>query len=124
MNRFVKLHVGLYRYLKIELPKQKTFKEFIKFSLTVIKAYFKELFKLFKSLFLIFDKEYRKKQKEFKKTQQIRTDLNRAVRMLKYVDQKLIKLGKTRQERRQFWRDFYKSAQVRTDVINELEKEI
>jgi hypothetical protein len=124
MKQLIRLHLGLIKYLRIELKKKRTLRELILFLKQIIGVYLRELLKLYKNLFLIFDKDYQTKKKQFNKMQQIKTDLNRALKMLQYVDKKMAEMGKSRTERRQFWRDFYKSAQVRTDVFNELEKEI
>ena len=53
--RLIKLHIGLFRYIKIELKKKRTLKQFVKFVKELIVAYIKELIKLYKDLFLIFD---------------------------------------------------------------------
>ena len=124
MNRLVKLHIGLFRYLKAELPKQKTTKEVIKFLLNIIGAYFKEVFRLFKTLFLIFNKEYRKQKKQFDKMQQIKVELNRALKILRYIDKKSQDAGVPRWKMRQFWRDFTKNGAVRQDVFDDLLKDI
>jgi uroporphyrinogen-III decarboxylase len=124
MFRFFKLHIGLYRYLKEELKKKRTLKELIKFLSEVGVSYLKETLKLYKNLFMIFNKEYRKQKKEYNKMQRIKLDLKRALKMLQYIDKNMIKMGKNRQERRQFWRDFYRDAQVRNEVFESLEKEI
>jgi len=122
--KIIKLHKGLFRYLKRELPKQKSLKGVINFLKVIGIAYYKELIKMYKELFLVLDTDYIKSQQKLKKQKQIITDLQRALKMLQYIDKKLVKIGKNRQERRRFWRDFYKDAQVRTEVFNELEKEL
>jgi len=124
MFKIIKLHIGLYRYLKQELKTKRTPKELIKFLRDIVLSYFKEILKLFKNIFLIFDPNYCKQRKEYNKMQKIKLDLKRALKMLQYIDKNMIKMGKKRQERRQFWRDFYRDAQVRTDVFESLEKEI
>jgi siroheme synthase (precorrin-2 oxidase/ferrochelatase) len=124
MNQFLKLHLGLIKYIAKTLPTKKTPKEVVQFFAQIFAAYIKETIRLYKNLFLIFDAAYRKQRKEFKKTQSLKKDLYRCLKMLKYLDQKLIKSGKSRQERRGFWRDFYTNAQIRTEVFKDLEKEI
>jgi hypothetical protein len=124
MNQFLKLHVGLLKYILKTLPTKKTPKDVVKFFAQISVAYFMEILRLYKNLFLIFDPVYRKQKKEFKKNQEIKKDLYKCLKMLKYLDQKLIKSGKSRQERRSFWRDFYTNASIRADVFKDLEKEI
>jgi hypothetical protein len=124
MNILIKLHIGLFKYLIKELPKKKTLKEKIEFLKPIPKSYIKEILRLIKSLFLIFDKEYRKKKKEFNKLQKLRIDLDRSLKILRYIDDKMIKQGKNRQEIRQFWLDFTKHGQLRKDVLDEVTKEI
>lgn len=123
-KRFIKLHFGLIKYLKLELPKKQNPKEIVLFLKQVLVVYIKELIKLYKDLFLIFDKTYRKQKKEYDKMQSVKKDLQRCIKMLQYIDQKMLKAGKSRQERRGFWREFYKNQQVRSDVFNGLDKEI
>jgi hypothetical protein len=124
MKQLIKLHLGLFRYLRVELPKQKTLKKIIEFLKQLIGVYLRELLKLYKNLFLILDPIYQKQKKEYDKYQKIKIDLNRALKILQYVDDKLEKNGVNRQRRRQFWRDFYSSGQCRKDVFEDLLKEI
>lgn len=122
--QIIKLHLGLIRYIIKELPKKKTPKEIVEFLKQIILVYIKELIKLYKNLFLVFDKDYQDKKNQFDKMKQIKTDLNRALNILKYVDNKMEKAGVNRSRRRQFWRDFYRDGQVRKDTFNELLNEI
>ena len=122
--RIVKLHLGLFKYLRIELKKKRTLKQLIYFLRDVIKSYFKELLKQYRDLFRQFDPLYIKQKKEFDRYNKIKVDLQRAVKMLQYIDNQMAKMGKSRQQRRQFWRDFYKDGQVRIDVFNNLMKEL
>ena len=124
MKQLIKLHIGLYRFLNRELPKIKTLKGLIKFLKPITLAYLGELLRLYKNVYLVFDKEYQKNKKQFDKTQKIKADLNRALKILQYIDKRMVQQGKNRQYIRQFWRDFYSERQVREDVFNELFKEI
>ena len=119
-----RLHLGLIKYIIKELPKRKTRKEVIGFLKSLLGVYLQELLKMYKSLFLIFDKNYREQKKQHGKMQKIKVDLQRCLKMLQYVDQKMAKTGINRQRRRQFWRDFYKDGQLRKEVFDELLKEI
>ena len=122
--RLIKLHIGLFRYIKIELKKKRTPKQFVKFVKELIVAYIKELIKLYKDLFLILDADYQKQKKSYEKSQQIKVDLQRCLKMLQYVDEKMKQSKIPGYKRRQFWRDFYRDGQLRKDVFDDLLKEI
>jgi methionine salvage enolase-phosphatase E1 len=122
--RLIKLHIGLFRYIKIELKKKRTPKQFVKFVKELIVAYIKELIKLYKDLFLILDADYQKQNQAYKKSQQIKVDLQRCLKMLQYVDEKMKQSKIPGYKRRQFWRDFYRDGQLRKDVFDDLLKEI
>jgi len=122
--RIVKLHLGLFKYLRAELRKKRTPKQLIYFLRDVGKSYFKELFKQYKDLFRQFDPNYQKQKKEYNKYNQLKKDLQRAIRLLNYLDKKMAQTGLNRQRRRQFWRDFYRDGQLRKEVFDNLLKEI
>lgn len=122
--QLIKLHIGLFRFLKKELPKKKTLKEKILFLKPITKSYLKELLRLYKNVFLICDSEYQKQKKQYKNLQKIKIDLQRCIKILKYVDEKMEKAGLNRQRRRQFWRDFYRDGAMRKEVFDDLLKEI
>jgi hypothetical protein len=124
MKQLIKLHIGLFKYLRKELPKQNTLKKLIEFLKQIIGVYLRELLKLYKNLFLILDPTYQKQKEQYDKYQKIKKELQQALKMLQYVDDKLEKSGINRQRRRQFWRDFYSSGQCRKDVFEDLLKEI
>jgi hypothetical protein len=123
MNQLIKLHLGLFRYLKNELPKKK-FRGGLKFVISLVPVYLKEIVKIYKNLFLVFDKDYQEKKKQFDKHQKIKVDLQRCLKMLQFVDDKMKKSGIPNWKRKQFWRDFYRDGQVRKDTFDELLKEI
>jgi len=122
--KLVKLHLGLARFIRKEITKQNTPQKLIKFCKEICKAYLKQLIGLYKELFLIFDKNYREQKKKYEKYNQIKKDLNNALRLLKFIDTKLAKMGKGRTERRRFWREFFKDAEIRTEIFDQLDKEI
>lgn len=124
MLRIVQLHLGLFKYLRVELKKKRTSKVLVMFFKQLLLSYFRELLRLYKELFLLLDPDFKKQKQQYKNYQQIKVDLQRALKLLQYIDKNMVKMGKNRKERKQFWRDFYKSAQVRVDVLKELEKEI
>ena len=120
----IKMHYGLILYLNKELRKKRTLRELIYFLRDLLKRYFQVNLGEYKKLFLILDPDYRKQKVEFDKQGQIKKDLQRALKILHYVDMKMVKAGNSRQQRRQFWRDFYKDGQVRNDVFKDLDKEV
>jgi hypothetical protein len=122
--RIVKLHIGLFNYLRTELKKPRKPNELVRFLQAIGKSYFAELLKLYKELFRQLDPEFQKQKKEYEKYNTLKTDLQRALKLLKYIDNKLAKQGISRNARRQFWRDFYARGQVRTETFNDLLKEI
>lgn len=122
--KIINLHKGLIQYLIKELPKQKNPKELVKFLYSLLKIYLKELLKLYKDLFLILDNDYRNQQKRFKKYSKIREDLQKCLKLLQYIDVKMKQTGIPNWKIKQFWRDFYKSGQVRKDIFDDLLKEI
>ncbi len=60
MNRYIKLHYGLIKFLQVELKKKRTSKEFVFFLRDILKAYFSQLIRLYNDMFLIFDVDYRR----------------------------------------------------------------
>jgi hypothetical protein len=118
------MHINLVKFLIKETPKQKTIAKIVIFLGKIAKQYYKVMLQEYKNFFLFLDDDYRKQKKEFDRTQEIKKSLQTALKMLQYIDKKMIQAGKSRQERKIFWRDFYKQGQVRNDVFNELAKEI
>lgn len=45
---------------------------------------------------------------------------NRAIRVLDALDWQMKQLGRSRHERRRFWREYIKSDKLRTGVLNKL----
>lgn len=122
--KVIKLHYALILFLSRELPKKRSPKEFVGFIRDVLKQYYKIHLQEYKNLFLILDPEYRKQKAEFEKHNKVKTDLQRALKILQYIDRKMVKEGKSRQQIRQVWRDFTKSAEIRKDILDSIEKEL
>jgi methionine salvage enolase-phosphatase E1 len=122
--RLVKLHLGLFTYLRIELKKSRKPNELVRFLQAVGKSYFQELLKLYKELFRLFDPEFQKQKKQYDNYNKLKIDLQRCIKMLQYLDKKMQQRGVSRQMRRHFWQNFYKDGQVRVEVFNDLLKEI
>jgi len=125
MNPLIKLHIGLFKYLRMELPKKKTLKEVIKFVEPLVGIYLKELLKLYKSLFLIFDKEYRAKKAEYEKYQKAKKEITGLIKLLRYSKEKLRKAGVSRQRIKRFFIDLGSSDDNALQVLcDDLMKEI
>jgi hypothetical protein len=118
------MHIGLFKFLSTELRKKRKSREWAKFFRQLGTQYGKELLRQYKTIFLQFDPDYIKQKRQYEHQNQIKKDLQRALKMLQYIDRKMMQMGKSRTERRQFWRDFYKQGQVRNDVWEDLNKEI
>jgi hypothetical protein len=124
LNKVIKLHYALILFLARELPKKRTPKEFVYFIRDVLKQYYKIHLQEYKNLLQLLDPEFRKQRAEFEKHNKVKADLQRALKILQYIDRKMVKEGKSRQSIRQFWLDFTKNAQVREDVLAGIEKEL
>ena len=122
--RLVKLHIGLFNYLRSELKKKRKPNEWVRFFQAIGKSYFQELLKLYKELFKLLDPDFQKQKKEYEQYNKLRTDLQRALKLLQYIDKNMGKMGRSRQERRAFWREFFKDGQIRTEVFQDLQREI
>jgi uncharacterized protein (UPF0147 family) len=122
--RIVKLHLGLFKYLWDELKKKRTPKQLIYFLRDVGKSYYKELLKQYKNLFLMFDLDYQKQQKQYSNYNKIKKELQQALKMLQYIDKRMIEQKVPRNIRRQFWNDFRKNGNVRKETFEQLLKEI
>jgi hypothetical protein len=122
--RLIKLHLGLLRFIRREILKQNTPSKLVKFLKEICKAYLQQLLNLYKEVFLLIDVDYQAQKKQYEKYNQIKKDLNNALKLLQYIDTRMEKAGINRQRRRQFWRDFYRDGQVRTELFNDLLKEI
>jgi methionine salvage enolase-phosphatase E1 len=107
-----------------EILKQNTSAKLVKFVREILKAYLQQLLALYKELFLLVDADYQAQKKQYEKYNTIKKDLNNALKLLQYIDTRMEKAGINRQRRRQFWRDFYRNGQVRTELFNDLLKEI
>ena len=124
MKRLIQLHKGLIKYLLAEIPKKKTLKELIYFLRDTGKQYFHILLQEYKNLLRLLDPEFRKAKKEYDKQQNLRKDLQRCVKILKYIDERMTKSGLGRQERRAFWREFCSDGEVRSNLWKDIEKEL
>ena len=124
INRLIKLHIGLIKFLNKELRKKRKPKDLVYFLRDIAKQYFKVLIQEYKNLYLIFDKQYQEQRKKHKQYDEIKKRLQLAINILKYIDDKMEKNGVPRWKRRQFWNDFYKLGQVRKDVFEDLLKEV
>jgi len=124
LNKFIKLHVGLFKFLSAELKKKRTPKELVYFLRDVAKQYIKIHVQEVQNLFKLFDPEYRKQKAEFDKHNKVKADLQRALKILQYIDRKMVKEGKSRQQIRQVWRDFVSRGETREEMFNAIKEEL
>lgn len=122
--RIIKAHIGLIKYIVKELMTKKTPKQYVYFVFQTARAYFRFWVTELKNILKLIDPEFRKQQTQYHKYNEIKGDLQRALKMLKYLDMKMTKAGVNRQKRRQFWHDFIKNGEVRKEMFEDLMKEI
>ena len=122
--RIVKLHIGLFNYLRSELKKKRKPNELVRFFQALGKSYFQELIKLYKELFRLLDPEFQKQKKQYDNYNKLKVDLQRALKLLQYIDKKMQQQGICRQVRRHFWQNFYRDGQVRKETFDDLLKEV
>jgi len=122
--KFIKTHLQILLYIINNLKKKKPFNAYIKFFIDFSKQYYMMIISEYKKIFLYLDKDYRDTLKKQQKYSQLKVDLQRALKMLKFIDEKMAKSGVGRTQRRSFWRDFFKSGEIRKDVFADLEKEL
>ena len=106
--RIFKLHLGLARYVKSELPKQKGFRKVVKFFLNLSKAYYIAMLNEYRYFLKQFDPSYHKQKETIKKYRQYKKDLTNAYKLLQFM----IKQGEDRTERKQVREDFIKYGKI------------
>jgi hypothetical protein len=121
MIKVIKFHVGLIKFLKQQLPKQKSLRKGIVFLYGLIKnAYLPQLLRLYKDLFLMFDPIFIAKRKREEKYTQARKDLHNAWKLVQYM----INREDTRTKRKQVRRDFEKHGMISKELEQEILKEL
>jgi hypothetical protein len=123
-NPLIKIHVGLFNFLKVELKKKRTMSQLIYFFQDVIKGYVKVMLHEYKMLFQLFDKDYRIQKAKYDKVQKLKQQLETAIKLLQIVDERMAEMGAPRHYRRQFWRDFQRDGKVRKELFEELIKQM
>ena len=124
MFNLFKMHIGLVKYLIVEIPKRKTLKALIYFLRDVAKQYCKVNLKLYKDLFLVLDPEYNKQKKEFEKNNQAKQDVINALKLLKYSRDKMKAAGISRQRIRRFFLDLSRDEDALNKLVDDLMKEV
>ena len=124
MLKILKLQIGFFKFLRVELKKKRNLTELVKFFRNALYAYGKAMLTEYKNLWLYIDPEYRKQQKQYTQHNQLMTDLKRAIKILRMVDDNMEKRGINRHSRRQFWRDFYSNGMVRKDIFSSIENQL
>lgn len=118
--RILKLHQGLYRYLRIELKRKRSSRELVFFLKKILESYIKEILKIVNYSLNYFNPIYVKQRIEYKKYLQYKKDLSNAWRILQFV----LKQGKTKQERKQIKSDFIKFGRISKEVEQIILKDI
>ena len=120
MNNFIKMHIGLFKYLNLELRKKKTLVEYIKFFRSLGIQYFKVNLQSYKDLFRILDPEFRKQKAQYEKYQQYRKDIANAFKLIQYM----IKQGENRSDRKNIRRDFEKYGRITKEMEQQILRDI
>lgn len=118
--RIFKLHLGLARYVKSELPKQKGFRKVVKFFLNLSKAYYIAMLNEYRYFLKQFDPSYHKQKETIKKYRQYKKDLANAYKILQYM----LKQGVTRDEKKQIKYDFINYGKMNEKVEKAILKDI
>lgn len=103
--KLIKLHVGLYHYLRKELKMKKTKKELVIYFRNTAKSYYRGLLRIYRESLLFFDPEFRKQRNEYKKYEKAKKDIMGLIKLLRYSKDKLRKSGVSRQRIRRFFMD-------------------
>jgi hypothetical protein len=118
--RLLKLHCGLFRYIKNEIPKQKGFRQVVKFFLNISKAYYIAMLNEYRYFLKQFDPDYHKQKAQIKKYRQYKKDLTNAYKLLQFM----IKQGQDRTERKQIKADFINFGKISEKTQAIIMKEI
>ena len=120
MNKFIKLHIGLFKFLNVELRKKKTTKEYIHFFKTLGIQYFKVNLQNYKDLFKELDPVFRKQRAQYEKYQQYKKDIANAYKIVQYM----VKQGENRADRKNIRRDFEKYGRLTKELEGQILKEL
>jgi len=110
--RIINLHIGLVKYLLVELKKKRTPNQLVKFLLDLGKSYFFTMLGEYKTLFHYLDPQYQKARQDYKKFQQYKKDINNAWKILNWM----INKGGSRDQRKQIREDFTKHGRVSKEL--------
>jgi hypothetical protein len=120
MNKILKNHLELIKYLLRESKVKRTPKQVILFLSNIAKNYCKVMLREYKNLFMFFDKDYKKQKHNYKQYQQYQKDLRNAYRVIQYM----IKMGEDRTTRKNIRRDFEKYGVINKEVEKKILKDI
>ena len=124
IKRLITIHRNLLKLIFSESKKKKTLNLHIRLLLHLLVQYIRVMINEYKNLFLILDPVYRKRLNEQNKYNRLKKDLYRAIKLLQLIDRRMKDRGLPNWRRKQFWRDFYKNGQCRTEVFEDLIKEM
>ena len=120
MIKFLKLNLGLIKFLNVELRKKKTKKEYITLFKSIGVQYFKINLQNYKDLFRLLDPEYIKQKAQYEKYQQYRKDIANAYKLVQYM----IKQGENRSDRKMIRRDFEKYGRLSKEMEAQILRDI
>jgi len=124
MKRLILIHKNLFIIInKIIKAKTKPHEKIYGLKSLLI-AYIKEMLNSYVLLFRFIDPTYLLFLYKKYKQNALKRDLNGALKFLKRIQYIQKKRGMSRQEQKQFWRDFIKNTTVREDMFDKLEKEL
>jgi hypothetical protein len=125
MLKLLKLHFGLFMYLRTELKKKRTPVALVKFFRDLAKRYYTVMLQEYKNVFIQLDPIYQKQKADFDKQQKLRKDLHHAYKIAQYLLFVLPKkMGKNHYEQKRIRADFIKHGELPKDLVAQLEKEI
>jgi len=126
--RIIKLHHQILKFLLHEFKRKRTFSQLVRFFLTFITNYSKVILTEYSLaltyIYNSFNPEFTKQQQELKRFNEVKRNLQTALKLLQQVEIQMKKRGLPRQQIRQFFRDFYSRGYVRQDVFDDLMKQI
>jgi hypothetical protein len=120
LQNLKKIHIGLIKFIHIEIPKNKSIRKKIVFLISAGKAYCQAIYQWYKIVLQQSDPEYQKQKKQYEKYQQYRKDIGTAWKIIMWM----IKQGETRNDRKWIRRDFEKFGRISKETEKMILKEL
>lgn len=125
MNQFLKIHIGIFLYLKREFKNRKSNLQYFLFFKKFLKDYYnRAILANYRKLFLLLDPQFRKQKAEYERKKQLVEDLKKLLNLLHRIDTHLIELGFPSWKRKQFRMDYFKHGAVNNEIFKKLEEEL